>query len=65
MITELTKEQKDILGNENFKGILVIADSSPCCYCSNFYFKDEVYDPCFDCRNLINFVGIECVTWEN
>lgn len=82
MYTELTeKERKSILGNANFKGTFVCADSSICHYCARNMFNDPDFDAgmcegCihnqesyylgYDSENYEdNFLGIQCITWED
>ena len=69
MYTELTeKERKSILGNANFKGTFVCADSPVCHYCARNMFNDPDFDSgmCEECGDdYSNFLGIQCITWED
>ena len=67
MYTELTKEErKSILGNDNFKGTFVNADSPYCDYCARKLYPDPEFDEgsCDTCVGASNFLGIQCVTWK-
>ena len=77
MYTELTKEDRNsILGNENFKGTFVNADSPICSYCARKHYPDDEFEDELKCNVCIHsaykeydvyddhFLGIQCITWE-
>ena len=71
MYTELTeKERKSILGNENFKGTFVCADSPVCHYCARYHFPDYEFEDNEKCMECIHnqesyYLGYDSENYED